>query len=1139
MTNYYILKFDAKNMLDINYKTEETNDKNWKVSFEYDLTGNIYRNVISSEESYEDNALFYQIRQCFVSLSEKEYDNYFLRQKLIFVDFKDVDFNHLNQNDFEDYTNKSREQLKCNNGLGYRLRWMFDSDNGIKLTFDGSHWQTFVPFDKSSNMARSSIISFIDKDLKNELDKRLLLDMDFTNFDIIPSKYYAYRGLYLSTGYRIEQNEIDGVQLNHETVIVISDKTNMIKDKIFTAKNISSTKQPNYEFFEKLDDNYLNLFDGEGLICPQYAKIINKQLKSIYNFKNDSHSFQIRMPFTKGMLHEVDFNRFFSEQLSYDKQTHDDALLIKDAFGKERNLRKAKIILTKSMFKCFDWIKTFIERKSVNEDDPMRYFFERANHYKHALYVTNSDARFSGQKSILLNYQFLSTLDISPDDFDTLLKFQIKRINAVPKTITSSITQALETEDNYNTTDEDPLPDKWDSVNKKCLKALALNNAFLDDPRIKTIIKAEQKQLTEALCFGQLQVSGEQRFLSCDLLELLRYIYEGIINISFDSAHLSNLKRQRIYSDHFYMPAKKIRLKADKYYGFLRNPHLSRNEQCMLRPYVKATSLHEKYFSHLTGVVMVSCESLVPMALSGADFDGDLVKIICDSRIVSSIAGKEKNDCKDSKHYKHYTITKKIAKRKLPVVKIPSPTSYISNKNPNSDTVNFRNIVNTFSNNIGKISNTAVKIAKIEYNSTKGISEEEKKTGKCCEACTILTGLEIDAAKTGIHPQQNIGLLIDKTNTTDLFLKAKTTLKDIKEKNKYYSPHSEEGNKENTLTMYLASKIDRKGKPRKDRKPVDGLSDIPVYSSQSYVANIERLPGAYLQYLFDKKTSQKQQSQKCILSSSPHFIFEKDDYFIDKEKKEKLCMLTKAYNKVRSLIWEYEQFNKTNNEVTFITHIITLLRIQYDDLEQTLLCGVDINYAIAESFDYLKNTLTNTSSLNESIRRLIQLKWQYTEEEKRTEKIATILNTDTSDLCQSFVELVSNFECNGFKLLYYFLQELKLRYNSMLDIDTITIDYIEKKKKFTDLENSDYKIYYDELKSIYFEYKARKNNDWNKALVKKCREHLRELFNGNMSEALKYTCERPRYDERRTFFWNIFTEDEILRSIYITNKTIR
>ena len=72
----------------------------------------------------------------------------------------------------------------------------------------------------------------------------------------------------------------------------------------------------------------------------------------------------------------------------------------------------------------------------------------------------------------------------------------------------------------------------------------------------------------------------------------------------------------------------------EKWFALLRSPHLSKNELAMMRPFIpNKNDLHRKYFGHLKGIIMVSYYSNVPLVLAGADFDGDLVKIINDEDI--------------------------------------------------------------------------------------------------------------------------------------------------------------------------------------------------------------------------------------------------------------------------------------------------------------------------------------------------------------------------------------------------------------------------------------------------------------------------------------------------------------------------
>ena len=103
-----------------------------------------------------------------------------------------------------------------------RLNCLLDPKIGFTLTFHDGTEKRFVPFDRSASMSRNFRISFIDADIRDSVNRRLCLDIDFTSFPTVSSKLYAYRGLYLSTGSRVEMNEC--FRLNEESVLVLKDK---------------------------------------------------------------------------------------------------------------------------------------------------------------------------------------------------------------------------------------------------------------------------------------------------------------------------------------------------------------------------------------------------------------------------------------------------------------------------------------------------------------------------------------------------------------------------------------------------------------------------------------------------------------------------------------------------------------------------------------------------------------------------------------------------------------------------------------------------------------------------------------------------------------------------------------------------
>ena len=866
---YNLLTLDGNYMIKDGFNEEKqienigTSKKpKWKAVYRYDISNhaNADLEIIKSEEKhYENCAFFHQLALLTKEEKKKIEDENSLRESLLIVDFKDLFIRKINavaeyENNYNSLNKgddlKVKEGIKISNAVfGYRLRWMFDSENGIQLSFDGKkpedpdkEWITFVPFDKSSSMAKECRITFIDKKLKEKLEKRLLLDIFYPDniSEIVPSKYYAYRGLYLSSGNRIEQDD-NNFKLNEETVIVIKDRPELIfnldydskNKKHFTDRIITAARNTDvdnkWECYEKdindfaqngnnaKKDDKITSFDGEGLICPDYVDYINEKLKNkSQNKYRKARSFQIRMPFIKGMLHEVDFHRFFKEQLPAAGIQETDKLLIEDVFGIRRDLRKAKIILTESMFKCTNWFKYLkLEHLDDNiknelnckyrylgssnadkkpEYNYMKFYFEKLKEYDHALYVSLRDSQLTSHVWVMpetgedenndpnmqsepkyftvpLNYQFLSTLKLEPEDLNELIADHKKCVDAVPQSITHNINVDLQddSEDETDSSVKDVIETGWFAEREKCLKAWKMNDAFLTHSRfsnkIRKVIEEEKKLYTRNLLLGRLETEGEQRFLSGDLLGLLTYICQNIINpanskeMALSKEIGEKMWKKCLHPHRFYMAEKKIRnieehstkyngikLRYKKDYGILRNPHLSRNEQCILRPYIPygEKSLYDDYFSKLKGIIMVSCRSSVPMALGGADFDGDLVKIISNKRVVDTI----RNGVYDSSNGYPY-------ERKLPVIQIPAPDS-IKGFEANDKEL-FKNIINTFANEIGHISNIAVILTEREARG------RQLALNLSPAACTIITGLEIDAAKTGEHPTGNIQELADET----------------------------------------------------------------------------------------------------------------------------------------------------------------------------------------------------------------------------------------------------------------------------------------------------------------------------------------------------------------------------------------
>ena len=588
-----------------------------------------------------------------------------------------------------------------------------------------------VAFDKSGNMTRNGCISFIDSKYVQKMNERLNLGMDFSKIPVILSKIYAYRGLYLSSSVRVKHEKL---KLDAESIVVMKDVrthtmkwgTNKGMEKpligLSYEKNVpvvTADQDPDapdhWRFTEtKIKDYQYNQlpFDGEGFVVPEYSGYMNEALEM-----KGATSYQIRLPFVKGMLHEVDVQAFIKDfsDGGYDEKTG--AYRYEDAFGIQRDLTKAKIFLTESMFKGKKWLEAHCAMLANASIDPMQIYCEALAKYHHGLYVSGTNLPYGHSSYTHLSYQMINTLDFTKEQFDRIVDKHGQLIDEPLQFIKKNETDAATS--------------VWE-------KAILTNEAFLNDSYIKEQLRNMQKGLLNKLAMGKIVVAGQTRYLSRDLLPLLASLLVNSPDIRRFWVRYLNWSR-------FFLPVGTVEVKDektdqmryidasdvygldyDKSYAFFRSPHLSRNEQCLLKPMVRTDAaiyqkadhpknasyknytyylndIYTKYFGHLTGIVMVSRSSVAPLCLGGADFDGDLVNLIFDQDVAEAVK---------SGVYEREIISEEgrivnELKRKLPVIVIPSTETA---KEPVPEHVPYQYIENTFSNRIGQIPNAAIAI---------------------------------------------------------------------------------------------------------------------------------------------------------------------------------------------------------------------------------------------------------------------------------------------------------------------------------------------------------------------------------------------------------------------------------------------
>ena len=183
------------------------------------------------------------------------------------------------------------------------------------------------------------------------------------------------------------------------------------------------------------------------------------------------------------------------------------------------------------------------------------------------------------------------------------------------------------------------------------------------------------------------------------------------------------------------------------------------------------------YFGHLTDVVMVDSNMLAAERLGGADYDGDMIKTISDP-ILNACVRRNYNLYRYEKH-KSLTNTENI-----PLLMIPTAQPQI--RSADDWEARFETARSTFSSRVGQICNAALDRSIIAYNENSD-AEEQERCREETETLAILTGLEIDSAKSGIRPDLD-EYLTHKTVKRSDFLKYKTLVEEIETRRAWYEP---------------------------------------------------------------------------------------------------------------------------------------------------------------------------------------------------------------------------------------------------------------------------------------------------------------------------------------------------------------
>ena len=798
---------------------------------------------------------------------------------------------------------------------------------GIYLDL-GKGLEQYFPFERSASMSRSSRLAFIRSDVYGKVHGRMTLNMNIGECQL--SKLYAYNGLLFSSGTRIEAPEL----WNKDGIVVIDNPKETVRDvNVITVEDVTGQGSVRkYERQEKQTNVSVTLFDGEGLISKEFSAQIDKQLSKTH----EHHSFQIRMPYIKGMVHEVDFRTLLSS-VGID--------VITDIWGRRHYVNDVCMILTKSQLKGFNWLLEcgydWYKYLAVCED------------FRHALYVTGV-SKPQPEALTELNYQFLNTVSMKAELFrpdDLPLGWGHSPAEDERNWLTKATEQRyydLVANEDFRKNLFLERAERWFLRTKesKMAKLLRKNPYFINEAYYTNELDALAERTLKKYAVGKLLIAGDNRYLSGDLITFLYYLIQGQHENNDQAYRLqSMLCKEMLTESEIY--AAGAAYESQEHYTLLRNPHIARNEEVLLEPMKKEGVIRKTYLSHLTDVVMVSSNALIAERLGGADYDGDMVKTITEPIL---------NDCV----MQNYT-----AQAVLPLLQIPSAEPLIHNAN--DWYARFEAIRNTFSSRVGQISNAALDRSIIAYDENAD-AETKEKCRQETETLAILTGLEIDSAKSGIKPDL-LEYLGKKKIKRSSFLKYKNILDSSEERRPWYEPTFDEQFKE-----YF------------------GSTDWNTVSS-----NLEKLP-YYAQMLKEHTPKIKSKPAKA----SELFTFAAEQGW---EKR----LNTDVLERIKTLVGTYESCLK---RIRASQHIADskakkkgISRILFMRDEENIY-DADELYAL-----FVNLPADRVSDIRRAVR---EEKWQFLPEEQRMLFLNKYL---PEEAFQNYYELLSDFRCGGYRLL--------------------------------------------------------------------------------------------------------------------------
>ena len=344
---------------------------------------------------------------------------------------------------------------------------------GGSLQVNGSAYERLLT---GSGMARRSTVMFCNIEIIEQVREFLNCGRD-PEYKKEPSKFNAYYALASSSTWRISTPKF---------VVIPDCEIERMTMVDFLHESDDKGRDPLVCPEEKLLK--YNLFDGQGLICPQKAQEWSEELKMDYT----PSSTIFRSAFAKGLLVTFDFHKFAEEHDTYK---------IKDIYGNIYNVEDVEVILSQSQFKLYD-------AYSSTED-----YICQCQKHDYSWGISRPAPKYD-KNHAFSTYQYLQNLNIETDEqIEGLCKNTIEWFKNILGDDWVYATLFLLGELNRNQVEEE---DWFDNLNNPLLQALLLKPKLIYDKQIQSKIQRLVSKKIKESYLGVLLLHGNYQMMISD-----------------------------------------------------------------------------------------------------------------------------------------------------------------------------------------------------------------------------------------------------------------------------------------------------------------------------------------------------------------------------------------------------------------------------------------------------------------------------------------------------------------------------------------------------------------------------------------------------------------------------------------------